>query len=209
MGRKLNLSHLTEEECEKILSVLQRDFEVRQKEKDRIGLVESVLNAEKNRTAVLSQQTMFNKSCCIRCCQVFGFIFNRRHQCFACGYNVCKDCCNYVAENKTYICVVCAREKDLKQKACGWFYNTVSQRFRRFGSAKVVRSLYKSTSYCKLRYALNQARSMRHKLTCKSPLLTLARLNLQRMTFDILAARMIRHRVHGTYVGVPLLPIEP
>ncbi|XP_025093425.1 uncharacterized protein LOC112563549 isoform X6 [Pomacea canaliculata] len=165
MGRKLNLSHLTEEECEKILSVLQRDFEVRQKEKDRIGLVESVLNAEKNRTAVLSQQTMFNKSCCIRCCQVFGFIFNRRHQCFACGYNVCKDCCNYVAENKTYICVVCAREKDLKQKACGWFYNTVSQRFRRFGSAKVVRSLYKSTSYCKLRYALNQARSMRHKLT--------------------------------------------
>lgn len=37
MGRKLNLSHLTEEECEKILSVLQRDFEVRQKEKDRIG----------------------------------------------------------------------------------------------------------------------------------------------------------------------------
>lgn len=37
MGRKLNLSHLTEEECERILHVLQKDFEVRQAEKDRIG----------------------------------------------------------------------------------------------------------------------------------------------------------------------------
>ena len=37
MGRKLNLSHLSEEECEKILQVIQRDFDLRQKEKQRLG----------------------------------------------------------------------------------------------------------------------------------------------------------------------------
>ncbi len=37
MGRKLNLSHLSEEECEQILQVIQRDFELRNSEKDRLG----------------------------------------------------------------------------------------------------------------------------------------------------------------------------
>lgn len=37
MGKKLNLSHLSEEECEQIMYVLQKDLEVRQIEKDRIG----------------------------------------------------------------------------------------------------------------------------------------------------------------------------
>ena len=36
MGRKLNLSHLSDEECKQVLAVIQRDFNVRQKEKDRI-----------------------------------------------------------------------------------------------------------------------------------------------------------------------------
>ena len=34
--RKLNLNHLSEEECEAVLKVIQRDFEVRQSEKDRL-----------------------------------------------------------------------------------------------------------------------------------------------------------------------------
>ncbi len=37
MGRKLNLGHLSEAECEKILQVIQRDFELRNAEKDRLG----------------------------------------------------------------------------------------------------------------------------------------------------------------------------
>lgn len=147
MGRKLNLSHLSEEECEQILRVLQKDFELRQKEKERIGAIEATLNNEKNKTHVLSQQTKFNKNCCIRCCQVFGLIFNRRRQCYACGYNVCRDCCDYDTDSKNYVCHFCAKEKTLPKQTGSWFYNTVSQRFRRFGSAKVVRSLYKHTSY--------------------------------------------------------------
>ena len=37
MGRKLNLSHLTDEECEQILKVIQRDFDIRQHEKGRVA----------------------------------------------------------------------------------------------------------------------------------------------------------------------------
>jgi len=39
MGRKLNLSHLTEEECEQILKVIQKDFDLRQVEKERLAFV--------------------------------------------------------------------------------------------------------------------------------------------------------------------------
>ena len=38
-GRKLNLNHLTDEECEQILKVIQRDFDVRQQEKGRLAYV--------------------------------------------------------------------------------------------------------------------------------------------------------------------------
>ncbi|KAH6938252.1 hypothetical protein HPB50_008299 [Hyalomma asiaticum] len=37
MGRRLNLSHLSQEECERILAVIQRDLELRAREKERLG----------------------------------------------------------------------------------------------------------------------------------------------------------------------------
>jgi len=39
MGRKLNLNHLTDAECEQILKVIQRDFDIRQQEKGRLAYV--------------------------------------------------------------------------------------------------------------------------------------------------------------------------
>lgn len=36
MGKRLDLSQLSEEECEQILKVIQKDFELRQKDKSRI-----------------------------------------------------------------------------------------------------------------------------------------------------------------------------
>ncbi|KAH9370198.1 hypothetical protein HPB48_019367 [Haemaphysalis longicornis] len=39
MGRRLNLSHLSQEECERILAVIQRDLELRARERERLGLV--------------------------------------------------------------------------------------------------------------------------------------------------------------------------
>ena len=73
--------------------------------------IESTLQQEQSKTQVLSQQTKFNKNCCIRCFQVFGLIFNRRRQCYECGYNVCKDCCDYQPDTKNYVCHVCLKER--------------------------------------------------------------------------------------------------
>jgi len=39
MGRKLNLNHLTDDECDQILKVIQRDFDLRQQEKGRLAYV--------------------------------------------------------------------------------------------------------------------------------------------------------------------------
>ena len=36
LGKKLNLNHLSEDECEAILQVIQRDFSLRQQEESRL-----------------------------------------------------------------------------------------------------------------------------------------------------------------------------
>ncbi|XP_041374808.1 rab effector MyRIP-like isoform X2 [Gigantopelta aegis] len=146
MGRKLNLSHLTEEESEQILQVIQKDFELRQKEKQRLSVIEDVVQQEEEKAKILSKQKEFNENCCIRCCKIFGFIFNRKQECKVCGFFICKNCGKYMDQIKGYVCNKCLTEHNLKLKSCDWFYSTVGQRFRRFGSAKVVRSLYKSDS---------------------------------------------------------------
>lgn len=41
--KHMNLEHLSDAECEKILQVLQKDFELREKEKERLQWVDSCL----------------------------------------------------------------------------------------------------------------------------------------------------------------------
>jgi len=42
MGRKLNLNHLTDDECNQVLKVIQRDFDIRQQEKGRLSYVPAI-----------------------------------------------------------------------------------------------------------------------------------------------------------------------
>jgi hypothetical protein len=46
--------------------------------------------------------------------------------------------------------------RELSKQSCRWFYEQSGTKYRRHGTAKIVRSLYKSTSYCKLKQALAQ-----------------------------------------------------
>ncbi|KAL5005586.1 hypothetical protein ScPMuIL_016744 [Solemya velum] len=146
MGRHLNLTHLSEDECEKILLVIQKDFDLRQKEKKRLSKIAEVVSAEVTKTGILTNQTKFNEKCCIRCCETFGIIFNRKTTCQVCKLYVCKSCCDYEDSVKGYICQACYKEYELKLQSCDWFYKNINHRFKRFGSAKVVRSLYKRKS---------------------------------------------------------------
>ncbi|XP_052812701.1 muscle M-line assembly protein unc-89-like isoform X2 [Mya arenaria] len=143
MGKSMNLNNLTPEEAEQILKVIQKDFELRQKERERLSKIEEDISEEENKTEVLTKQKKFNENCCIRCCQTFGIIFNRRQLCQICHLYVCKACAKYDDSIKGYKCNACLKEKELKHKSLGWFYDNVSRKYRRFGSAKVVRTLYK------------------------------------------------------------------
>ncbi|XP_076456294.1 rab effector MyRIP-like [Babylonia areolata] len=147
MEGNLTLSCLTEDECEKIVHVLEKDFELRQTERERLEFMRKSLMKEEDRTQVLAQQTNFNRNFCIRCCQVFGLVFRRRRRCCNCGYNVCSSCCSYLCESKEIVCHFCAKQKDYAKQTSGWFYDRAGRRFQRTASAKVIRYLYRSSSY--------------------------------------------------------------
>ncbi|XP_063412905.1 titin homolog isoform X4 [Mytilus trossulus] len=142
-GRQVNMGQMNEEEFEKILQVLQKDFELRQKEQDRLSKIQEDIEEENQKATVLSKKTKLNENVCIRCCRSFGIIFNRKQTCQLCKLYICKSCCLYDRENKGFICHTCAEARELKMKSCEWFYDNVSKKFKRFGSAKVVRTLYK------------------------------------------------------------------
>ena len=73
-----------------------------------------------------------------------------------CETQVLANISELTVSNFSYLKKICSRE--LKTKSFDWFYKNVSEKFKRFGSAKVVRSLYKhadvghSKYHCKIFY---------------------------------------------------------
>ncbi|XP_030300886.1 rab effector MyRIP isoform X1 [Calypte anna] len=143
MGRKLDLSGLTDEEAEHVLQVVQRDFSLRKKEEDRLSEMKQKLDEEGNKCSILSKQEKFNEHCCIRCCSPFTFLINSKRQCQDCKYNICKSCCSYHKKEKAWICSVCQQARLLRTQSLDWYYNNVKSRFKCFGSAKVLKNLYR------------------------------------------------------------------
>ncbi|XP_032895913.1 rab effector MyRIP-like [Amblyraja radiata] len=143
MGKKLDLTALTEDEAEHVLQVVQRDFHLRKKEQERLSELKQKLNEEGNKRTILSKQQKFNENCCIRCCGVFTFLLNAKHPCSDCKFNVCRDCGTYSKKDKAWVCTVCHQTRLLRAQSLEWYYNNVKGRFKHFGSAKVVHTLYK------------------------------------------------------------------
>uniref|UniRef100_A0A8C5WEL1 Myosin VIIA and Rab interacting protein n=1 Tax=Leptobrachium leishanense TaxID=445787 RepID=A0A8C5WEL1_9ANUR len=143
MGRKLDLSGLTEDEAEHVLQVVQRDFSLRKKEEERLSELRQKLDEEGNKCTILSKQQKFNEHCCIRCCSPFTFLINSKRQCLDCKFNICKYCSAYQKKEKAWICNVCQQTRLLRTQSLEWYYNNVKSRFKRFGSAKVLKNLYR------------------------------------------------------------------
>ncbi|XP_062260363.1 rab effector MyRIP-like [Platichthys flesus] len=143
MGRKLDLSGLTDNEAEHVLQVVQRDMTLRKKEEKRLSELKQELEEEGSRCLLLSRQSCFNQRCCIRCCLPFTFLLNPKRQCRDCRYNVCKACRVYVKQDKAWLCSACQKSRLLKTQSLEWFYTDVKRRFKRFGSAKVLKTLYR------------------------------------------------------------------
>ncbi|KAM8823417.1 rab effector MyRIP isoform 1-T1 [Spinachia spinachia] len=143
MGRKLDLSGLTDDEAEHVLKVVQRDMKLRKKEEERLSEMKQELAEEGSRCSILSKQHRFNEHCCIRCCAPFTFLLNPKRLCLDCQYNVCKTCCTYNKKDKAWLCFACQKGRVLRTQSLEWYYNNVKSRFRRFGSAKVLKTLYR------------------------------------------------------------------
>ncbi|XP_034742583.1 rab effector MyRIP-like isoform X2 [Etheostoma cragini] len=143
MGKKLDLSGLTDNEAEHVLQVVQRDMRLRKKEEERLSELKLELDEEGSRSLLLSRQRCFNQRCCIRCCSPFTFLLNTKRQCHDCHYNVCKACRVYNKQDKAWLCSACQKSRLLKTQSLDWFYTDVKTRFKRFGSAKVLKTLYR------------------------------------------------------------------
>ncbi|XP_050954019.1 rab effector MyRIP isoform X2 [Labeo rohita] len=101
------------------------------------------LEEEGSRCLLLSKQHKFNEHCCIRCCSPFTFLLNPKRPCLDCQYNVCKSCRTYSQNERGYICGACQKSRLLRTQYLEWYYNNVKSRFKRFGSAKVLKTLYR------------------------------------------------------------------
>nr|KAF6420826.1 myosin VIIA and Rab interacting protein [Molossus molossus] len=143
MGRKLDLSGLTDDETEHVLQVVQRDFNLRKKEEERLSEMKQKLDEEGSKCSILSKHQKFTEHCCMRCCSPFTFLVNTKRRCGDCAFNVCKSCCSYQKLEKVWICCVCQQARLLRTQALEWFYSNVKSRFKRFGSAKVLKNLYR------------------------------------------------------------------
>ncbi|XP_054585705.1 rab effector MyRIP [Eptesicus fuscus] len=143
MGRKLDLSSLTDDETEHVLQVVQRDFNLRKKEEERLSEMKQKLDEEGSKCSILSKHRKFVEHCCMRCCSPFTFLVNTKRRCGDCAFNVCKSCCSYQKPEKVWICCVCQQARLLRTQSLEWFYNNVKSRFKRFGSAKVLKNLYR------------------------------------------------------------------
>ncbi|XP_047432288.1 melanophilin a isoform X2 [Mugil cephalus] len=143
MERKLDLSRLTDDEAKHVWDVIQRDFNLRKTEEERLGELKNKIQKEDSKRELLGSQNQVADSLCIRCLQPFKFLVNSKRQCLDCRMFTCKSCSRYNKREHGWVCDNCRMTRVLKIGTVGWYHDNVRNRFKRFGSAKVMRSLYK------------------------------------------------------------------
>lgn len=141
MGKKLDLSKLTDEEAEHVWAVVQRDFDLRRREEERLQGLKGKIQKESSKRELLSDTAHLNETHCARCLQPYRLLVNSRRQCLECSLFVCKSCSHVHPEEQGWLCDPCHLARVLKIGSLEWYYQHVRARFKRFGSAKVIRSL--------------------------------------------------------------------
>ncbi|KAM9841453.1 melanophilin-like isoform 2-T2 [Aulostomus maculatus] len=145
-GKKLDLSQLTDEEAQHVWEVVRRDFDLRKKEEDRLGELKTKLEKEDSKRELLGNQTSLTESHCIRCLEPFKFLVNSKRQCLDCQLYTCKSCSRFNKKEHGWVCDSCHMARVLKIGTLEWYHENVRARFKRFGSAKVMRSLFNRLS---------------------------------------------------------------
>ncbi|CAH8618384.1 unnamed protein product [Schistosoma bovis] len=141
----LNLNHLNEDERQKVLCVVKKDFEVRAKERERLNRFRSSILRRDRELAVKSLTSTTESTSCLLCGRAFIPLINPKHICFNCQREICRNCSESMNKYDEFLCRLCLKEKNYRAMTCNWFYETVIQRFREFGSTTVAKSLFGST----------------------------------------------------------------
>ncbi|XP_032133710.1 melanophilin isoform X2 [Sapajus apella] len=141
MGKKLDLSKLTDEEAQHVLEVVQRDFDLRRKEEERLEGLKGKIKKESSKRELLSDTAHLNETHCAHCLQPYRLLVNSKRQCLECGLFTCKSCGCIDPEEQAWLCDPCHLARVVKIGSLEWYYEHVKARFKRFGSAKVIRSL--------------------------------------------------------------------
>lgn len=142
MGRKLDLSKLTDEEARHVWEVVQRDLDLRRKEEERLEGLKGQIQKESCKRELLADTAHLNETHCARCLQPYRLLVNSRRQCLDCGLFTCKSCSHVHPEEQGWLCDPCHLARVVKMGSLEWYYEHVRARFKRFGSAKVIRYLY-------------------------------------------------------------------
>ncbi|XP_058389471.1 LOW QUALITY PROTEIN: melanophilin [Diceros bicornis minor] len=141
MGKKLDLSKLTDEEAKHVWEVVQRDFDLRRKEEERLEGLKGKIKKESSQRELLSDTAHLNETHCARCLQPYRLLVTPKRRCLDCHLFTCKDCSHSHPEEQGWLCDPCHLARVVKIGSLEWYYGHVRARFKRFGSAKVVRSL--------------------------------------------------------------------
>ncbi|XP_032211165.1 melanophilin isoform X1 [Mustela erminea] len=141
MGRKLDLSKLTDEEAKHVWEVVQRDFDLRRKEEERLEELKGRIKKESSQRELLADTAHLNETHCARCLQPYRLLATPKRQCLDCHLFTCQNCGHAHPEEQGWLCDPCHLARVVKIGSLEWYHQHLRARFKRFGSAKVIRSL--------------------------------------------------------------------
>ncbi|XP_066213051.1 synaptotagmin-like protein 4 isoform X2 [Saccopteryx leptura] len=137
MSEILDLSFLSEMERDLILSVLQRDEELRKADEKRIRRLKNELLEIKRKGAKRGSQHYSDRTCA-RCQENLGRLTPKTNTCRGCNHLVCRDC-RIHESNGTWRCKVCTKEIELKKATGDWFYDQKVNRFAYRTGSEIIR----------------------------------------------------------------------
>ncbi|KAM5324622.1 melanophilin isoform 1-T2 [Glossophaga mutica] len=140
MGKKLDLSKLTDEEAQHIWEVVQRDLELRRKEEERLEDLKGKIRKGSPQRELVFEAAPLNETHCAHCLQPYRLLAAPKRQCGDCRLFACPGC-SHAHPEEGWLCHPCHLARVVERGSLEWFYGHVRARFKRFGSAKVVRSL--------------------------------------------------------------------
>ncbi|KAM7105559.1 melanophilin isoform 2-T2 [Molossus nigricans] len=142
MGKKLDLSKLTDAEAKHVWEVVQRDLELRRKEEERLEGLKGKMKKESSQRELVCDAAHLSHTHCAHCLQPYRLWAAPKRQCLDCSLFICQGCSHVHPEEEGWLCRPCHLARVVRMGSLEWYYGHVRARFKRFGSAKVIRSLF-------------------------------------------------------------------